>query len=116
MFPHTPKNHIEISGRRNLSDGRVHSCRTDNSQLYLKTQDLRQRSKVSTLRFHLGSLSKDSHSEGSVVGRRASSDTKKRPDSAETSLERIHTFSLKVTNDPSNKSSVVDLSSKKDKF
>jgi len=64
----------------------------------------------------MGSLSKDSHSEGSVVGRRASSDTKKRPDSAESSLERIHTFSLKVTNEASNKSSVVDLSSKKEKL
>ena len=33
MFPNTPKSNVQLNlaVRRNLSDGRAHSCRTDNS-------------------------------------------------------------------------------------
>ena len=117
MFPHTPKQNqqVEIIGLRGFSGGRALSCRTDNSKLYLKTKELRQRSRVANLKFHLGgggNLNKDSHSDSSIVGNNRAGMRNRVANSGESSLERIHTFNLKITPSAeiSNKSSVLSSS------
>ncbi|TNV84419.1 hypothetical protein FGO68_gene10781 [Halteria grandinella] len=86
LLPKTPQQ--QPNNLRSLSGG-PQSCRSSHSgSLYLKTRELRQRSKVSQLRFHLSQQSSSRNSsEGNV---------KSVGGESESSLERIHTFNLKA--------------------
>ena len=63
--------------------------------MYLKTKELRQRSKVSSLRFHLSQKSESSVGGADAISGTAGGRIRSVNDS-ESSLERIHTFNLKV--------------------
>jgi hypothetical protein len=100
---YTPQSQGNLSDKvRSFSGGGgggygPNSCKSfkDQSSLYLKTKDLRQRSRVSNVKFHPTALSESSvsaDSRGKIDG------------GSESSLERIHTFNLKVND--SHKSSV----------